>query len=65
MRFQSKMDMFAVGAVNHIMSIPDANERESRLKSLRDAIDTSLSLSPDTDDPYNYRKMIREILLNL
>jgi hypothetical protein len=35
------------------------------LKSLKEAIDAGLSFSPDTNDPYNYRKKIRDILLYL
>jgi hypothetical protein len=65
LHFQLRMDMMAIGEVNRIMSMPDANERESRLKCLRNAIDSGLNFSPDTEDPYNYRKMIREILFYL
>lgn len=65
LHFQLRMDMMAVEEVNHIMSISDENERTNRLKSLREAIDTGLSFTPDTNDPYNYRKKIRDILLYL
>jgi B12-binding domain/radical SAM domain protein len=65
LRFRLHMDIMAVREVNQIMTIADENERELRLNSLRDAIDSGLDFSKDADDPYNYRKMIKEILFNL
>lgn len=45
-RFQAKADMIAVDEVNRIMNLQDRAERESRLKSLRGALDSFLSSSP-------------------
>jgi len=60
-QFRAIADMVAVGAVNRIMSLSDITERESRLKSLRDALDSALSPSSDKHDPYGYQEMIKKI----
>jgi hypothetical protein len=41
-RFQAKADMIAVAEVDRIMNLQDRAERESRLKSLRGALDSFL-----------------------
>jgi len=41
-RFQAQADMIAVAEVDRIMNLQDRAERESRLKSLRDALDSFL-----------------------
>lgn len=61
-RSQLRADMIAVGAVNHIMNIPDSAERKLRLLSLKEAIDSILNSSPLTDDKYGYRKMMEKVL---
>lgn len=61
---QVKADMIAVGIVNHIMSLPDNVERESRLKSLREAINSILNSNPVLQDQYGYRKMMEKVLVD-
>jgi hypothetical protein len=62
MHFQTQVDIVAVGAVDHIMSLPDPAEREARLKSLKEAISTALDPAAKTDDPYGYRKILNKII---
>lgn len=59
---QTKADMLAVGVVNHVMGLEDNTERESRLKSLRDAINSILNSRPVSNDEYGYRKMMENVL---
>jgi B12-binding domain/radical SAM domain protein len=62
-RFLVRANMIAVDEVSRIMNLLDRAERESRLKSLRGALDSFLSASPSVSDPYGYREMIGKILL--
>ena len=62
MHFQARADMLAIGVVNHIMGLSDVAERELRLKSLRDALDSALKPPAGTNDPYGYKEMIKRIL---
>jgi B12-binding domain/radical SAM domain protein len=56
--FRAKADRIAVGEVNRIMNTKDEAERESRLRSLREAIDSFLDSSPFNGDTYGYREMM-------
>jgi B12-binding domain/radical SAM domain protein len=55
---KARTDMIAVGPVNRIMELEDREERESRLKSLRHAIDSVLNSPSREPDSYGYREMI-------
>jgi B12-binding domain/radical SAM domain protein len=57
-RFRAKVARIAVDEVNRIMNLPDRTESESRLRSLRDALDSFLNSSPFTGDIYGYREMM-------
>jgi B12-binding domain/radical SAM domain protein len=60
--FQAKANRIAVDEVNRIMNLEDRAERESRLKSLRGALDSIFYFTPCSDDTYGYRKMMEKIL---
>jgi B12-binding domain/radical SAM domain protein len=60
---KARADMIAVGAVNRIMEIQNEAERESRLKSLRSAIDSVFNPSSREHDLYGYREMIENTVL--
>jgi hypothetical protein len=61
-RYKVKADRIAVGEVNRIMKLKDIEERESRLKSLRGALDLFFSSAPSDSDPYGYQEMIAKVL---
>jgi hypothetical protein len=56
--FEVKAYRKAVTEVNRIMNLQDETEKESRLKSLREVIDSCISYSPCTCDPYGYWEAI-------
>jgi hypothetical protein len=62
---KSTADMIAVGVVNRIMYLEDGEEKEPRLRSLRDAMDHFLTSSPMENDPYGYREMLERISLRI
>jgi len=55
---KARANMIAVGEVNHLMTMTDEKERQSRLKALAEAVSTLFSVSPDAYDPYGYREML-------
>ena len=60
-RFEIKAGRMAVNEVDRIMNLDDPIERESRLKTLREAISSVLGSSSDIQDLYGYRDMIEEL----